>query len=425
VIDALPADGPRQAHDDRGFALRSRPSRSLRLKIASRFRYAGAMTSFVEIGGLATHIVVDGPPGAPALLLMHSLGTNLHVWDAQVDDLARGLRVVRFDLRGHGLTETGAGPCTIDELAADALAVLDACGITVAHVGGVSIGGMIAQAVAARAPARVASLILCDTALAIPPPEMWRTRAATVRAEGIAAIAEPTLSRWVTPAYLASPGGRGLRGILLRTDPEGYAAAAEALATADLSHTTRQLRVPALVLVGELDPSTPISAAAALRDALPGAQLVVIPRAAHIPLVEFPDEVTAAIRAFLTPPDADLASAGARVRAEVLGADHVARATAAMTALDRDFQAYITHAAWGGVWARPHFDRRTRSIVTLALLAALGHDHELALHIRAMKHTGATHADLSELLLHVAVYAGVPAANTAFRIAKQVLEEAP
>lgn len=383
------------------------------------------MSSFVEIRGLATHVAVDGPPGAPAMLLLHSLGTNLHVWDAQVDSLARGFRVVRFDLRGHGLTELSAGPFAIEDLADDALAVLDALGIAIAHVGGVSIGGMIAQAACARAPGRVAALILCDTALALPPPEMWRTRAATVRAEGTGAIAEATLARWVTPAYLASPGGRGLRATLLRTHPEGYAAAAEVLATADLTHTTPALRVPALVIVGELDPSTPIAAAEALRDALPGAQLAVIPRAAHIPLVEQPEAVTAAIHAFLTPPDADLAAAGARVRAEVLGADHVARAIAATTDLDRDFQAYITRAAWGGVWTRPHFDRRTRSIVTLALLAGLGHHHELALHIRAMKHTGATHADLSELLLHVAVYAGVPAANTALRIAKQVAEESP
>ena len=383
------------------------------------------MTSFVEIRGLATHLAVDGPPGAPALLLMHSLGTNLHLWDAQVAGLAHGFRIVRFDLRGHGLTELAAQPYTIEDLADDALAVLDALGIAVAHVGGVSIGGMIAQAVAARAPARVASLILCDTALALPPPEMWRARAQTLRTEGVAAVAEATLGRWVTPAYLASPGGRGLRAVLLRTHPEGYAAAAEVLAAADLSLTTRQLRVPALVIVGELDPSTPVAAAEALRDAISGAQLTVIPGAAHIPLVEHPDAVTAAIRGFLTPTDADRAAAGARVRAEVLGADHVARATAAITALDRDFQAYITRAAWGSVWARPHFDRRTRSIITLALLAALGHEHELALHIRAMKHTGATHADLSELLLHVAVYAGVPAANTALRIAKQVVEESP
>ena len=383
------------------------------------------MTSFVEIRGLATHVAVDGPPGAPALLMMHSLGSSLRVWDAQAEALATGLRVVRFDMRGHGLSETAAGPVTLDDLAADALGVLDAVGVARAHVAGVSIGGMIAQALAARAPDRVASLILCDTALAIPPPEMWRTRAATVRAEGIAAIADATLARWVSPGYLASPAGRGLRAMLLRTDREGYAAAAEVLATADLSRTTPQLRAPALIIVGEHDPSTPIAAAEALRDAIPGARLAVIPGALHVPGLEFPAQVTQAIRAFLTPGDADVATAGARVRAEVLGADHVARATAAATDLDRDFQAYLTRAAWGGVWARPHFDRRTRSIVTVALLAGLGREHELALHIRAMKNTGASRADLTELLLHVAVYAGVPAANAALRIAKQVVEESP
>lgn len=382
------------------------------------------MVSFIDVRGLATHIAVDGPPGAPAVLLMHSLGSSLHVWDAQAERLARGFRVVRFSLRGHGLTEVGAGPCTIEDFADDALAVLDACGVTAAHVGGVSIGGMIAQAVAARAPARVRSLILCDTALALPPPETWRARAATVRAEGVAAIADATLARWVTPGYLASPAGRGLRNLLLRTDRHGYAAAAEALATADLSRSTPGLRVPALVLVGELDPSTPIAAAEALQGAIPGAELAVIPGAAHIPMVERPDEVTAAILGFLTPRDDGLAAAGARARREVFGADHVERAIAAATDLDRDFQDYITRAAWT-VWARPHFDRRTRSIITIALLAALGRHHELALHIRAMKNTGASPADLSELMLHVAVYAGVPAANTAMRIAKQVLEETP
>ena len=392
----------------------------------SAFRYASRMTSsFVDIHGHATHVAIDGPPGAPAILLMHSLATSLEVWDAQAQTLAHGFRVVRFDLRGHGLTELSATPFTLEDLADDALAVLDTCGITAAHVGGVSIGGMIAQAVATRAPARVRSLILCDTALVLPPPALWRQRAATARAEGVAPLADGAMARWVSPAYAASPAGRGLRALLVRTPAEAYAGAAEVLALADLTHSTPRLRVPTLVIVGALDPSTPVAAAEALRDAIPGAALVVIANTLHLPMVEAPEAVTAAMLGFLQPPDADLDALGARVRAEVLGADHVARAAAATTALDREFQAYLTRAAWGSVWARPHFDRRTRSIITLALLAALGHDHELALHIRAMKHTGATHADLTELLLHVAVYAGVPAANTALRIAKQVVEEMP
>jgi 3-oxoadipate enol-lactonase/4-carboxymuconolactone decarboxylase len=381
------------------------------------------MATFIEIHGRALRVAVDGPPGAPAVLLLHSLGSNLHIWDAQAHALAHGHRVVRFDMRGHGLSEVGAEPCAIDDFARDALAVLDALSIKTAHVAGVSIGGMIAQAVAARAPERVTSLILVDTALAIPPPQMWLDRAATVRAEGIAVVADASLARWVSADYLASPAGRGLRQMMLRTTTEGYAQAAEALARADLTARTRALRVPTLVIVGEHDPSTPVASAEALRDAIPGAQLIVIPGALHVPMLDHAEVTTAAIRAFLGGGGDDWATRGARVRAEVLGADHVARATANITALDRDFQAYITQAAWGGVWARPHFDRRTRSIVTLSVLAALGRDHELALHIRAMKHTGASAEDLSELLLHVAVYAGVPAANNALRIAKQIAEE--
>jgi 3-oxoadipate enol-lactonase/4-carboxymuconolactone decarboxylase len=379
------------------------------------------MSSFIDVRGIATHLAVEGPPGAPAILLVHSLGSSLRLWDAQAEALARGHRVVRFDLRGHGLTEVGAGPCTIEDLADDALAVLDACGIAAAHVCGVSIGGLVAQAVAARAPTRVRSVILCDTALALPPPEMWRQRAALVRAEGMAAIADAVLARWVPADYLASPAGRGLRQQLVRTPAEGYAALAEALAVADLSRTTPQIRAPALVLVGEHDPSTPVAAAEALRDAVPGARLTVIPGALHVPMLDRPAEVTAAILDFLTPRDAD---AGLRARREVFGAEYVDRAAAGAGDLDRDFQAFINQAAWG-VWARPHFDRRTRSIVTIALLAALGRHNELALHCRAITRTGATPADLSELMLHVAVYAGVPAANSALRIAKQALEDSP
>lgn len=119
----------------------------------------------------------------------------------------------------------------------------------------------------------------------------------------------------------------------------------------------------------------------------------------------------------------DRFTTGMAVRREVLGNGHVERAEAAKTGLDADFQRFITEQAWGSIWARPDLDRRTRSMLVVAMLAALGHEDELALHIRATRNTGATAEDIKEVLLMVAVYAGVPAANTAFRIAKQVLAE--
>ena len=116
--------------------------------------------------------------------------------------------------------------------------------------------------------------------------------------------------------------------------------------------------------------------------------------------------------------------AGMRVRREVLGDEHVDRSIARTTELDADFQRFITEYAWGSVWARPDLDRRTRSLITIALLAALGRREELALHLRASRNTGATRREIAEALLHVAVYAGVPAANAAFALAKAELEAA-
>ena len=377
---------------------------------------------FVNANGLTMHVQIDGPAAAPVLVLIHSLGTSLHVWDAQAHALAGPFRVVRPDLRGHGLTEVTPGPYTIAGLAADVIAALDALGIKQAHIGGLSIGGQVAQSIAHQVPGRVASLILCDTAMAIPPPQSWRDRAALVRAEGVGAIADTVMARWVTGPFMHSPAALGLRNMLLRTAPEGYAAAAEAIADADLSTDTAALRVPALVLVGDQEQATWLASAEALRDAL-GGSLVVLAGAAHIPTVEVPDQVSDAIRSFLLPEVTDFLAAGMAVRRRVLGDAHVDRAAAAMTDLDRDFQAFITRTAWGGVWTRPGLDLRTRSLLVMTMLAALGHHEELRLHVRATRNTGATPDDILEVMMHVAAYAGIPAANSAMRIAKQALLE--
>jgi len=369
------------------------------------------------------HVLQDGPPGAAPLVLLHSLGTNAHVWDHQAAELARSFRVIRPDLRGHGLTGCTIGPYSMELFAADLAGLLDALGVEHAHIGGISIGGLIAQGFAAAYPGRAASLILADTALAIPPAQSWTDRAALVRAEGIGAIADAVIARWVTPAFLKAPATAGLRAMLLRTPAEGYAAAAEAIAAADFTTSTAALNIPALVIVGDQDLATPVASAEALHRALAGSGLVVVKEAAHIPTVEQPAAVTAAILNFLRPDITDFYDAGMEIRKQVLGEAHVAQAAARITDLDRDFQAFITRTAWGGVWARPGLDRRTRSLLTIAMMASLGHEEELKLHLRASKNTGATPADISEVLLQVAVYAGVPAANTAFRAAKQIFTE--
>jgi 3-oxoadipate enol-lactonase/4-carboxymuconolactone decarboxylase len=378
---------------------------------------------FIQIRDITVHVRVDGPSGAPALLLVHSLGTCLAVWDEQTAALSRSFRVVRADLRGHGLSEVTAGPYSVADLAEDMLALLDILGIQQAHAGGLSIGGMIVQALAHLAPDRIISLILCDTAVAIPPADLWRERAATVRSNGMGAIADGVIARWVTPDFLDAGPAHGLRRMLLCTDPEGYAGAAEAIAECNLSVPTAKLAVPTLILVGEQDQATPLSSAEALRDAIVGAELKILPGAAHIPTMQVPDLVSDAMRRFLAPDIEDFYHAGMQVRKQVLGDSHVARATGAITDFDRDFQTFITRTAWGGVWTRPHFDRRIRSLLTLALMAGLGHQEEFKLHVRASRNTGTSATDIAEMLIHVAAYAGIPAANSAFRMAKEILSE--
>jgi 3-oxoadipate enol-lactonase/4-carboxymuconolactone decarboxylase len=309
-------------------------------------------------------------------------------------------------------------------LFADDLAgLLDALGVERAHIGGISIGGLIAQAFAAAYPERAASLLLVATALAIPPAQSWIERAALVRAEGIGAIAEAVIARWVTPAFADAAATAGLRAMLLRTPAEGYAAAAEAIAAADFTASTAALRLPVLIIAGDQDQATPVAAARALQQALAGSALRVIEGGAHIPTFEKAAPVSTAIVSFLSPDKTDFYATGMTVRREVLGNAHVDRAGAQITALDRDFQAFITRSAWGGVWARPGLDRRTRSLLTIAMMAVLGHEEELKLHLRAARNTGATPAEISEALMQVAVYGGVPAANAAFRIAKEIFRE--
>lgn len=254
---------------------------------------------FVDAGGLTMHVQVRGPTTAPVLFLLHSIGTSLHLWDAQADALAGRYRVVQMDLRGHGLTAVPRGPYSVEQLAADVGAAMDALDIERAHLAGVSLGGAVALAFASRAPGRVSSLVLCDTAASFPPAAFWRERARAVRADGLEPLVEPALQRWVTAALIDAPEGDGLRAMLRRTDPEGYAAAAEALAACDLHRDAAALRVETLVLVGELDASTPVATAEALSAAIPGAVLRVLPGLAHLPPMERPLKLTEALGGFL------------------------------------------------------------------------------------------------------------------------------
>ena len=252
---------------------------------------------FLEIDGTLMHCVAEGPADAPPLLLLHSIGTTLHIWEAQAAALAGRFRVIRPDLRGHGLSAATAGDYTMPGLARDVALLLDALGIEAAHVGGSSIGGRIAQQLAVEAPSRVRSLFLLNTALDFPSPEVWQVRIDQVRAEGPGVLADAVMPRWVVDTAL--PSSRGLRHMLETTDRRGYAGAACALRDATAAEIEGRIQAPCTILAGEHDPAAPAAAVARLAAAIPGAVVEVIPGAGHITTYEFADAVTAGLERHL------------------------------------------------------------------------------------------------------------------------------
>ncbi|MBW8482407.1 bifunctional 3-oxoadipate enol-lactonase/4-carboxymuconolactone decarboxylase PcaDC [Actinomadura parmotrematis] len=364
------------------------------------------------------HSRIDGPAGAPLLVLGPSLGTSLDLWEPQFPALTAAHRVLRYDLPGHGGSPAAEG-FGIGDLADAVVALADEAlgGTGTFAVGGVSLGGAVATAVAARHPGRVTHLLLCCTSAKFGDPANWRERAALVRARGTAALADTVPARWFTPAYDPAPFARGLAAV----DDGSYAACCDLLGGLDLTGELAAITAPALVVAGAEDKATPLDQAVALAGGIAGAVLQVVPHAAHLANVERADAVTAALAAHLT--GRGSAAPGERARRAVLGDAHVDRAQAATSAFTADFQDFITRYAWDGIWNRPGLDRRTRSCVTLTALVAGGHLEELAMHVRGALRNGLTPAEIKEVLLQTAVYCGVPAANSAFRIADRVLAE--
>lgn len=243
------------------------------------------------------HALVSGPSDAPAVVLSNSLGSTHRMWDAQLGPLEQRFRVVRYDTRGHGASPVPAGPYRIDDLADDVLGLLDRLGIERAHLVGLSLGGMTAMRLAARNPERVDRLALLCTAPALPPASAWAERAATVRAQGVGAIAESVVARWFTPNYLmAHPDVRAeAQRMVANTPAEGYAGCCAAIAELDLYQDLSAITAPTLAIAGADDPSTPPATLADIADRITGARLLVVPRSAHLANAEQADIVTPAL----------------------------------------------------------------------------------------------------------------------------------
>ncbi|MBA5778850.1 3-oxoadipate enol-lactonase [Stappia sp. F7233] len=254
----------------------------------------------LNVNGRAIHFRLDrAEEKGPLLAFSNSLGTDLRVFDGIVDRLPANWRILRYDTAGHGLSGH-AERASIGDHAADLLAILDHVEADKAYVAGLSVGGMIAQALASARPDRVAALCLMDTAPKIGTAEMWTARMDAIRAGGIEAVAEPVMERWFSAAFRASrPAELAVwRSMLTRTPVEGYLDLCAAIRDADLTDRARRLDLPVLFICGSEDGSTPPELVKAAAELVPGARYLEIEGAGHLPCVESPDAVAAAITGF-------------------------------------------------------------------------------------------------------------------------------
>jgi len=369
-----------------------------------------------------------GPRGAGLLLLGPSLGTSVaDLWGAVAERLSDHVRVVGWDLPGHGRSPAASGPFGVPELAAGVLALADdiAPGQAFSYAGD-SVGGAVGLQILLDAPDRVRSATLLCTGAVIGDPEQWRVRAAAVRESGTESMVDGSAERW----FAAGFGGRepsvvaALLGALRDTDAESYAQVCDALAAFDVTDRLPEITTPVLAIAGAEDIPTPPEGLAQIADGVKDGRLVVLDGVAHLAPAETPERVAGLIADHIgrTRPDGGY-QAGMAVRREVLGDAHVDRAVAATTEFTADFQELITRYAWGSIWTRPGLDRRSRSLITLTAMVARGHHEELAMHLLAARRNGLTNDEIKELLLQTAIYCGVPDANSAFRIADKVLTD--
>lgn len=253
------------------------------------------------INGAMMHFRDDGPRDGPVVMFANSLGTDMRVWDPVLAHLPSGLRVVRYDKRGHGLSELRPAPYFMGDLVADAAGLLDHLGLRDVTFVGLSIGGIIAQGLAAERPDLVKRMVLCATAAKIGTPQMWQTRIDGLRADGIEAMADDILERWFSRTFRRdrSDDLALWRAMLTRVPLEGYIGCCGAIAETDLLESTAQLRLPTLAIAGSEDGSTPPDLVRETAGLIDGAEFHVIRGTGHLPGIEQPKTVADLIARFM------------------------------------------------------------------------------------------------------------------------------
>lgn len=256
----------------------------------------------IKANGINFNTMIDGPEGAPWLILSNSLATTTAMWDEQAAALKSKYRVLRYDQRGHGATDAPAGRYAYDTLVADAAALMDALSVDKAWFGGLSMGGATALGLALAHPARVSGIIICDHGCKSTPAssQQWEERIAVAQKAGMEALVEPTIARWFPPEVLAKkpPYIDKVRGMIRATPVNGFIGCAAALADHDYNSKVETVKCPVLFMVGEKDGTTP-GVMKDMHARLKGSRYVELSGAGHISNMDRPAEFTKAIAEFL------------------------------------------------------------------------------------------------------------------------------
>jgi 3-oxoadipate enol-lactonase / 4-carboxymuconolactone decarboxylase len=388
--------------------------------------------SFVQSNSARIFWRAEGDASKPALLLSHSLGCDHLIWQPVMAALLTQFMVIRYDTRGHGASDAPVGDYSLAQLAQDALAVADAAGAKQFHFCGVSMGGMTGMELALTAQQRLLSLTLANTSAAIPR-EVFQARIETLRKGGLAAIVDVVMSRFFSAQYRQSTQSvahincASTRHTLLSTDLEGYIGCCAAIRDMQLEQRIAAIKTPTLVITGKLDESTPPAMGQAIAARMANASLIEL-NAAHISATEQPASFAKAViaHALGASPVGSLTEAqrlanGRKRREQILGEDYVAQSLNKATDFNREWQQFITQYAWGSIWTRGVIDDQTRRLLVLVMTATGARWEEFRLHLRAALDAGLEVPVLQEALMQIAIYSGVPAANTAFHIAAELL----
>jgi len=384
--------------------------------------------AFLTIHGRSVAYRLLGAEANPLVVMAHPLGMTQAVWDDVLARLLPRYRVLTWDLPGHGASQAwpvDGGDITPADLALEALALADHAGAERFHFVGTSIGGVVGQQLIAAHGERLLSATLTNTGAVIGNAELWNTRARRVREEGLAAMAGEIVPRWFAPALVeADPALKAGWCVQMgRGDGESYARLCEMLGRDTFTGQLSGKGVAIHLLGGSEDAATPPATLETLAGECDGAPLTIFDGVGHVPSVEVPERFAASLLAALAVDLGDVGAngvayaTGLETRKQVLGEEHVARSTDSATSLDAPFQQMITRLAWGELWSNDDLTRRERSMITTGILAALGRE-ELELHLKTARRIGLSEAELRQVLMHVAIYAGVPAANHAFALAK-------